>query len=87
MRPDDEAVAATAELDRLDRDILAAHATGDRERLLALYREAGRRLERAGDIDRACYYYTYGYVYALETGERAIAEELWRLLAAHGREA
>jgi hypothetical protein len=69
----------------LERAILAAHAAGDPDALVGLYSEAGMRAETGGDVDAACFFYTYAYVFALETGSAATGE-LHARLVTHGRE-
>ena len=72
-------------LDRavLDADLLAAHAAGDRDRLVSLYAQAA---DVAGSADAAGFYLTHAFVFALEAGD-ARAEGLRARLAATGREA
>ncbi|MGG7646321.1 hypothetical protein ACQ5SP_16040 [Rhodovulum sp. YNF3179] len=70
---------------RLEAALLAAHATGDAEALVTLYFEAGRRAEARAEIDAACFFYTYAYVYALEHGH-GDAHALHARLKAYGRE-
>lgn len=65
--------------------LLAAHGTGDDERLAALYEQAGDFSEAAGAIDEACFFLTQALVFALVSGaprQRAIRERLH----AYGRE-
>lgn len=69
----------------LDRDLLAAHATGEGARLVALYAEAGDGAEAGGDASAAAFFRTQAYVFALEAGDPA-AERLHGLLKAAGRE-
>ena len=66
----------------LDDRLLAAHSRGDIAGLVALYAEAA---DATDDVDRACFYLTHAYVFALESGD-ARARELALRLAAHGRE-
>lgn len=70
---------------QLDAALLAAHAEGDRARLVALYTVAGDQAEAGGDLDAACFYLTHAYVFALESGD-ARADALHARLKAHGRE-
>jgi len=74
-----------AEARGLDARLLAAHAAGDGDALVALYGAAGEREEAGGALDAACFYYTHAYVYALEAGHAAAAA-LHARLVAHGRE-
>jgi len=70
----------------LERHILDAHAEGARERLAALYGEAGQVAETCGLIDQACFFFTQGYVFALDAGDDALAGALKSKLIGHGRE-
>ena len=70
----------------LERRILKAHSGNDRAALAGLYREAGTHAEASGDLDRACYFYTQAYVFALDAGERREAADLHAILKRHGRE-
>lgn len=69
----------------LDRKLIEAHRRGDGDALTLLYRQAGDLAERAGDIDRACFYYVHAYVFALEAGHGAAAAIRARLRH-YGRE-
>ncbi|MEL6798821.1 MAG: hypothetical protein AAFO80_02990 [Pseudomonadota bacterium] len=71
--------------DDLDAQLLAAHAADDRGALVRLYAEAGDAAEVAGDRDRAAFYLTHAYVFALEAGD-ARAEGLHVRLKGWGRE-
>jgi len=56
--------------DRLDDALLAAHAAGDRDRLISLYAQAADT--HTGEA--AAFYLTHAYVFALEAGDpRAVA--------------
>ena len=70
----------------LDARILAGHAAGDVEILAALYREAGLIAEADGEIDRACFFYTQAYVFALDAGLVDAAANLKHKLITFGRE-
>lgn len=70
----------------LERRILAAHRDGDGGALAVLYGCAGREAEEAGRIDKACFFYTQAYVFALEAGEEGIAGEMHARLVSHRRE-
>lgn len=67
----------------LDDRLLAAHAAGDRDALVALYTEAA---EAAASEGAAGFYLTHAYVFALERGHPA-APALRARLVAMGREA
>jgi len=69
----------------LDQSLIAAHKSDDKPRLVELYEAAGDDARQRGDFDRACFYFTHAYVFALETGSPR-AESLRRILVAHGRE-
>lgn len=69
----------------LDNRLLAAHAAGDEQELVALYTEAADLFEAEGDVDAACFYLTQAYVFALQTGA-ADAPALQQRLFEHGRE-
>ena len=69
----------------LEREILDAHAAGDRLRTARLYAQAASRAEQSGDVDRACFYLTQAWVFALEAGD-PLADELRARLVAQGRE-
>ena len=71
--------------DDLDDRLIAAHAAGNGDALVALYREAGEAAEAGGDVDRACFFYVHAYVFALEAGHRDV-DQIRSRLAAHGRE-
>ncbi|MFS4583514.1 hypothetical protein [Phaeobacter sp. C3_T13_0] len=72
------------EPDDLDSALLRAHAENDSVALVSLYSRAADRAETANDIDRACFYLTHAFVFALESGS-AEAEPLNARLAARGR--
>ena len=65
----------------LNARVLAAHAADDRPALVSLYTQAA---DQAGDIDTACFFLTYAYVFALELGHPK-AETLHARLTQHGR--
>ena len=65
----------------LDGRLLAAHARSDHRALVGLYAEAA---ETANDIDRACFFLTHAYVFALEQGHPD-APALRARLVAEGR--
>ncbi len=66
----------------LDAQLLAAHAAGDHVALVTLYTQAA---DAAPDWDRACFFLTHAYVFALEKGD-ARATVLRAQLVSHGRE-
>ncbi len=71
---------------RLQRDMLQAHEQSDLAALPPLYLAAARLRESQRDIDAACFFYTHAYVYALDCGDREIAEEARNRLRNHGRD-
>lgn len=71
--------------DRLDAALIAAHATSEHRRLVALYNEAAELAEADGDVDGACFYLTQAYVFALASGSPEAGALHARLLA-RGRE-
>ena len=66
----------------LDAALIAAHATGDAERLVCLYRQAAAE---ASDLTARGFYLTHAYVFALEANLPA-APELRQHLIEMGRE-
>ncbi len=67
---------------RLDDALLAAHAAGDTSELIGLYTQAA---DAAPELDRACFFLTHAYIFALELGD-ARAPVLRARLVAEGRE-
>lgn len=65
----------------LNADILKAHARGDGRALVSLYIQAA---DQTNDVDTACFFLTYAYIFALELGHPE-ARDLHARLAAHGR--
>lgn len=65
----------------LNATILAAHARDDRRALIGLYSQAA---DQTNDINTACFFLTYAYIYALELGHPD-ADPLYARLDAHGR--
>lgn len=79
--PGPEAVAGLADL---ERRLLEAHLAGDRPVLSGLYAEASERAEAAGQRQRAAFYLTHAWVFALEAG-LASAETFGARLRSWGR--
>lgn len=75
----------SADRDRLDAALIAAHARRDHRRLVEFYARAADEAEAAGSVDAACFFLTQAYVFALESGD-ARAAALHRRLLEHGRE-
>lgn len=71
---------------RLQRDMLQAHEEKDLAALPPLYLEAAELREGEGDIDAACFFYTHAYVYALDCGDRSVADTARARLQRHGRD-
>lgn len=71
--------------DRFDRDLIDALRSSDPSRVAGIYAQAAALMEAAGDVNRACFFYTQAWVFALEAGD-ALADELRARLVAHGRE-
>ncbi|MEM9475662.1 MAG: hypothetical protein AAGA71_10225 [Pseudomonadota bacterium] len=69
----------------LDAALLAAHAAGDRGALVRLYAQAGDAAEAEGARERAAFYLTHAYVFALEAGDPK-AKTLHARLKGWGRE-
>ncbi|ATG45500.1 hypothetical protein PhaeoP18_03846 (plasmid) [Phaeobacter piscinae] len=72
------------ERDDLDQALLRAHAEGDSAALIRLYSLAADAAEGADEMDRACFYLTHAFVFALESGAPE-ADPLNARLAAQGR--
>ena len=68
----------------LERRLLAAHDAGDIAALSCLYRRAAREADAAGERDRAAFYLTHAWVFALEAGHDA-AEGIHATLRSWGR--
>lgn len=68
----------------LDRALLAAHARGDRDALIGLYAQASDMAHAAGETDRAAFFATHAWVFALEARDPR-AGELRGRLAGWGR--
>ena len=69
----------------IDDKLLAAHMSGDHSGLVELYRDAANLSFADKDIDRACFYLTHSYVFALET-RHPDCREIHSLLVSYGRE-
>ena len=70
---------------QLDAEILQAHAAGVAARLARLYRDAADQADAAGETDRACFYLTHAWVFALEAGD-PLADDIRARLVRQGRE-
>jgi hypothetical protein len=69
----------------IDDKLLAAHIAGDRTLLVDLYRKAAEMSFEAQNIDKACFYLTHSYVFALET-RHPDCREIHSVLVSYGRE-
>ncbi|SLN48575.1 hypothetical protein PSA7680_02505 [Pseudoruegeria aquimaris] len=76
--------AGAGRLAEIEAALLAAHAARDGPALVGLYREAAL-LVLPAESDRAAFYLTQAFIFALEAGD-ARAEELRARLHALGRE-
>ncbi|MCG6902597.1 MAG: hypothetical protein LJE68_07940 [Rhodobacter sp.] len=82
---DDAAKAAAAKArDGLQAELLKAHAAGDGALLVQLYTRAAALAVAAGEPDRAGFYRTHAWIFALECGHPD-APALRAALAAEGR--
>lgn len=70
--------------DALEARLLAAHENADLRGLSCLYRQAAEMAERRGDRDRAAFFLTHAWVFALDAG-MAEADVHARRLRAWGR--
>lgn len=71
--------------DRLNAEVLQAHAKGDNAALVQIYKNLGEEELVKGQELEGAFLLTQAYVYALEAG-LPIAKEIHKLLAAYGRE-
>lgn len=69
----------------LETRLLAAHRAHDLNRLVRGYTEAADLAEGEDDTDRACFFLTQAWIFALDAGDPR-AMELKARLVAHGRE-
>lgn len=84
-RASDYPMIAVTPAEALDTALLAAHAEGATDQLVALYAEAADRAAAEGAAEAAAFFRTHAYVFALETGH-PLADVLHRALVAAGRE-
>ena len=71
--------------DKLDQELLAAHARGDKQDLIRLFAQDADMKEEMQDIDAACFYLTHTYIFALDIGADG-AQKIHARLKARGRE-
>lgn len=57
----------------LNAALLDAHARDDSGALIGLYGQASEAAEAAGDIDRAAFFATHAWIFALEAGDARAA--------------
>ena len=67
----------------LESQLLSAHKAGDLDELWRLYRIAAAAADETGDMDRAAFYLTHAWVFALDAGSAA-ASDLFDELRARG---
>ena len=65
--------------DALEALLLEAHARDDRLSLIGHYDRASRAAATEGDLDRAAFFATYAWIYALELGDGRAADLRARL--------
>ena len=70
--------------DELDARLIAAHKAGKSSTMAALYREAADMAEAEGDAERAAFFMTHAWIFALEAGD-PVAEILDAALKDAGR--
>ncbi|MYF88107.1 MAG: hypothetical protein F4186_01160 [Boseongicola sp. SB0676_bin_33] len=68
----------------LDREVLAAHESGDGNALIRLHAMAADKAEASDDIDAAAFFLTHAWIFALERGDQR-AEAFRVRLASWGR--
>ena len=73
-----------SELAALERELLAAHESGDSDALVGLYAVAADKAEASDDIDSAAFFLTHAWIFALELGDER-AEAIRARLASWGR--
>ena len=84
--PMDQSTQLLDALARIDEELLIAHGRKDQRRLAELYSDAGKLLEQGGEVDRACFFFTQGYVFALDQHLPELVDDLVSRLRGHGRE-
>ena len=65
--------------DKLDQQLITANLANDNIKLVALYQHAADICEAEGVVDKACFFLTQAYVFALQEGSsqsRQIKEKL-----------
>ena len=73
-----------SELAALERELLAAHESGDGDALVGLYAVAADKAEACDDIGSAAFFLTHAWIFALERGDER-AEAIRVRLASWGR--
>lgn len=59
----------SAAIDHLDRAVLDAHADGDEGAIARAYLDAADAARAEGESDRACFFLTHAWIFALEAGD------------------
>ncbi len=68
----------------LDARLLAAHLGGDLADIAQHYALAADHAEKSEGIDRACFFLTHAWIFALEAGD-PVADEYRSRLEVYGR--
>ena len=68
----------------LDARLIEAHSSRNLREIASHYALAADRAEMNEDIDRACFFLTHAWIFALEAGD-LIADDHRSRLAAYGR--
>jgi hypothetical protein len=68
----------------IDARLLDAHAGGNLVDIAFQYASAAQQAEEKGDVDKACFFLTHAWIFALEAGD-PIADEHRSRLAGYGR--
>ncbi|MGI9394259.1 MAG: hypothetical protein ACR2OY_06400 [Boseongicola sp.] len=68
----------------LEARLLEAHAVGDLVKIASSYALAADQAEEKENFDRACFFLTHAWIFALEAGDAA-ADKYRKRLAEYGR--
>ena len=63
----------------IDAALLAAHDRDDKEALIGMYAQASEMAAAEGDIDRAAFFATHAWIFALEAGDPRADRLGWTL--------
>ncbi len=74
----------SSKAEALEQRLLEAHAVEDGVLLSTLYAEAANLAEEEGETDRACFFLTHAFIFALEAGLPA-ARDFEQRLQEYGR--